>query len=126
MRLLIGFDVECDDEVAAGLVRGAGKDLAPADVPMALALVALAPFRDQVRDLLLAEDHAPVTFNTPTRMTTDRSAVAVTITLTTPEPENKLWTTPSRESSSKPAKRTAKKRAAQSGSPSKSRRRGTS
>ena len=66
MRLLIGFDADIPDAVAEGLLRGAGVQVPLADVPLALALVVVQPFRDQVRDLLLSPEHEPVPFDQPT------------------------------------------------------------
>ena len=77
MRLLIGFDADIPDAVAEGLLRGAGVQVPLADVPLALALVVIQPFRDQVRDLLLSPEHEPVPFDQPTLLTTDRSAIRV-------------------------------------------------
>ena len=81
MRLLIGFDADIPDAVAEGLLRGAGVQVPLADVPLALALVVIQPFRDQVRDLLLSPEHEPVPFDQTTLLTTDRSAIRVALTV---------------------------------------------
>lgn len=122
MRLLIGFDADIPDSVAEGLLRGAGVQVPLEDVPLALALVVVQPFREQIRELLLSPEHAPVPFDTATLLTTDRSAIRVSLTLTTPDKDHPLWTKQPAESSTKPPAKTARKNAGASASGSKSKR----
>ena len=122
MRLLIGFDADIPDAVAEGLLRGAGVQVPLADVPLALALVVIQPFRDQVRDLLLSPEHEPVPFDQPTLLTTDRSANRDAQTLTTPDKDHPLWTKQPADSSTKPQRKTPPRKGAASGSRSKSKR----
>lgn len=82
--MMIGFDVEMPDAVADQLIRSAGFQLAEADYPLALALAVLYPLPAQLREYLLAPDHAPVSMGVPTLLTTSRSATKVSLMLSAP------------------------------------------
>ncbi len=94
MKLMVGFEIDMPDTLAAVLIRTAGANLAQADYPLALALAALGPFPNQMRDFLLDPLHTAIEPGVQTLLTTDASKIDVSLTLLVPEPENPVWITP--------------------------------
>lgn len=127
MQLNIHFRADIPDRVAEALLASAGPEIDPADAPLAMALVVIQPFVPQIRELLLTEGHEPVPFDKPTLMTTERSAIAVALTLTTNDKNHPAWTRTKKpqpgSSKTRPKKRPDGQAAAPSRSPSKSKSR---
>ena len=91
MRMQVTFDVNMPDEVVQQLLDSAGMELDEADIPLALALAAVATFPAQAREYLLSPTHTPVEPGTWTTMTTDRSSTKVRLRIDTED--NPTWKT---------------------------------
>lgn len=124
MQLMIGFKAEIPDKVAVALLAKAGPNIHPDDVPLALALAVIQPFPPQIRELLLTDGHDAVPLDTPTLLTTERSAIEVTLMITTDDKDHPVWntTTKPQPSSSEtlPKRQAAARKPAPSRSASKS------
>lgn len=88
MRLMIGFAVDIPDDLADKLIKTAGPQLDQKDHALALALAALTPFPAQMREYLMAPDHDPIPAGEWRRLTTDRSAITIEMTISTQQEIN--------------------------------------